>query len=120
MDPSHQAETTVSKELHNEHVISSLQSSIAAIPTSGQPVLDTTMKDMLLSLQSSLMTNLSSLIHKFSTDMRDRVQYMENKMEEFTDTVNDLVDAYMVQKDDTMWIKAKLADLEDRSCHGRN
>lgn len=102
MDPPLQAETTVSNSLHNINAIDSLQSSIAAFPTSGQPVLDSTMKDMLLSLQSSLMTNLSSLINKFTTDMRhtgDRVQYMEHRMEECTDTVNDLVDAYMVQKD---------------------
>lgn len=44
-----------------------------------------------------------------------RIQYIENKLEECTDTVNDLVDAYAEQKDDTLWIKAKLADLEDCS-----
>lgn len=48
--------------------------------------------------------------------MGDRVQYMETKMEECTDTVNDLVGAYTEQKDDNLWIKAKLADLEDCSC----
>lgn len=36
-------------------------------------------------------------------------------MEECTDTVNYLVDAYEEQKVDSMWIKAKLVDLEDRS-----
>ena len=84
----------------------------------GQPVLDTTMKDMLMSLQASLMSNLSSLMQKFSTDMQhmgDRVSYIEGKMEECTDTVNDLVDACMEQREDTDWIKMKLADLEDRS-----
>lgn len=78
------------------------------------------MKDMLISLQSSLMTNLSSLIHKFTSDMRymgDRVQYIKTKMDECTGTVNDLVDACMTQKDDTPWIKSKLGGLEDCSCH---
>lgn len=42
------------------------------------------MKDMIMSLQASLMSNLSSLIQKFTTDMRrmdDRVQYIETEME---------------------------------------
>lgn len=76
------------------------------------------MKDMLLSLQSSLMTNLSSLIDKFSLEMKhmdNRMLFTENKMEECTETVNDLIDAYTEQKDDSLWIKAKLADLEDLS-----
>lgn len=47
--------------------------------------------------------------------MGERVTYMENKMENCTTTVNDLVDAYDEVKDDQMWIRAKLADLEDRS-----
>lgn len=70
MDSSHQAPDTVSTGLQNDNAITSLQSSIAAFPTSGQPVLDTTMKDILMSsLQSSLMSNLSSLIHKFSLEI---------------------------------------------------
>lgn len=47
--------------------------------------------------------------------MDGRVHYMEDKMKECTVTVNDLVDAYAEQKDDSMWIKAKLADLNDCS-----
>lgn len=39
--------------------------------------------------------------------MNNRMQYMENKMEECTDTVNDLIDGYTEQKDDSLWIKAK-------------
>lgn len=39
------------------HTGINLQSSIAAFPTSGQPVLDTTAKGMLLSLQSSLIVD---------------------------------------------------------------
>lgn len=39
------------------------------------------------------------------------------KMEECTETLNDLVDAYEETKEDNAWIKAKLSDLEDRSRH---
>lgn len=92
---------------------------MAAFPTTGQPVLNMTLKEMLLLLQSSLLTNLSSLISKFSTDIHDlgdRVTYIENKMEDSTTTINDLVDAYDDMKDEQHWIKSKLADLEERSC----
>lgn len=79
-----------------------LQSSVAAFPTTGQPVLDTTLKDMLLSLQTSLMSDLSSLITKFSSDINNlgnRVSYIEDKIEECTTTVNVLVGAYDEVKD---------------------
>lgn len=92
---------------------------MAAFPTTCQPVLNTTLKEMLLLLQSSLLTNLSSLISKFSTDIHDlgdRVTYIENKMEDSTTTINDFVDAYDDMKDEQHWIKSKLADLEERSC----
>lgn len=100
-----------------------LQSSVDAFPISGQPVLDTTLKDMLLSLQTSLMSDLSSLINKFSSDiikLGNRVSYIEDKMEECTTTVNDLVDAYDKVIDEQSWIKAKLADLEPQTALNRN
>lgn len=118
MDPSVQASGAVSNNECPENLGLNLQSSIAAFPTSEQPVLDTTMKDMLLSLQSSLMINFSTLIHKFTSEIQgvgERVQYIEHKMDECTTTVNDLIDAYKDQSDENDWIKAKLADLEDRS-----
>lgn len=76
------------------------------------------MKDMFLSLQSSLMLNISSMIGKFSSDMQglgERVKHIEHKMDACTTTVNNLIDAYKEQSDNTDWIKVKLADLEDRS-----
>lgn len=48
--------------------------------------------------------------------MGERVHYMETKMDECTNTVNDLVYAYVEQRDDSLWIKAKLAHLADCSC----
>lgn len=118
MDPSVQASGTVSTYERSDHIGLNLQSSIAALPTSGQPVLDTTMKDMLLSLQSSLMVNFSTLIHKFTSEiqgMGERVQYIEHNIDKCTTIVNDLIDAYKDQSNDNDWIKAKLADLEDHS-----
>lgn len=44
--------------------------------------------------------------------------HTENKMDECTTTVNDLIDECKDQSDDNEWIKAKLTDLED--CSRRN
>lgn len=74
-------------------------------------MLDTTIKDMLLSLQSSLLAQISSLIHNFTTEMHtigERIHYLENKMEDYTTTINDLVDVYEEGREDLLWIKAKL------------
>lgn len=72
--------------------------------------MDTTLKDMHLSLQSSLMSDLSQLITKFSSDIHNLgVSLIEDNMEECTMTVNDLDEAK------ESWIRAKLAELEDRS-----
>lgn len=95
-----------------------LHSSMASFPTSRQPVMDTTLKDMLMSLQTSLMTDLSSLFHQFNTDMHvmgQRVITIERGMTECTTTVNDMIDTYKEVRDEQEWVRAKLADLEDRS-----
>lgn len=75
---------------------------------------------MLLSLQSSLHTDIYSSIHKFTSKTQsvgEKVNYIKHSMEECTTTINDLVDAYDDSKDNHLWIKTKLADLEERSCH---
>lgn len=118
MDPETQASSSGNATPRQDQVGLNLPSTIANYPTSGQPVLDTTMKDMLLSLQASLMLNISAMINNFASEMQgmgERVQHIEHKMDDCTSTVNDLIDAYKEQADDTDWIKAKLADLEDRS-----
>lgn len=51
---------------HHFHSKQALQSSMASFPTTGQPVTDTTCKDMLLSHQSSLMTDISSLFTRYA------------------------------------------------------
>lgn len=80
-------------------------------------MVDTTLKDMLLSLQSSLMTGIS-LFTNISTDMHvldERVTHIENSMKECTTTVNDIIDTYDEIKEEQSWVRDKLADLEDRS-----
>lgn len=82
-------------------------------------MLDTTLKDMLMSLQSSIHSDIFSMVvHNFKaeiTDLSDRVSNIESEMGEFTTSFNDLVDAHREKVEDLLkWMKAKLADLEDR------
>lgn len=95
-----------------------LHSSMASFPTSGQPIIDTTLKDMLISLQSSLMTDLSSMFQKITSDLHsldDRVHNTERGLTECTTTINAVIDSYEAVKEEQVWVRAKLADLEDRS-----
>lgn len=102
VDSPNHASTAVSPELNLVYTSTTFQSSIAAFPTTRQPVLDTTMK--------------CSFIHKFTTDMHtlgELVHYIEGKIEECTNTANHLTDAYEESREDNLWIKAKLVDLQD-------
>lgn len=57
-------------------------------------------------------------MHKFSTELRsvsDKVTHIEHRMGEYATTINDLVDANEAKEDDIEGIKAKMADIEDRS-----
>lgn len=71
-----------------------------------------------MSLRSSLQADLVSCMHRFNRELRqveDRVDHIEHKMGEFATTINDLVDASEEKDEDMEWVKAKLADIEDRS-----
>lgn len=69
-----------------------LPDSIDFFSTSNQLVLDdTTLKDMLLSLRSSLHTDMMACVHKFGMELQSvsaRVDHVETKMGEFATTVN--------------------------------
>ncbi|XP_018417948.1 PREDICTED: uncharacterized protein C3orf67-like [Nanorana parkeri] len=86
-------------------------------PTANQPLSDTTLKDMLVSLRSSLNSDMQALVHQFSSDLQEvgeRVTHIEDKMGDFADTFNELVDAHNDREDDITWLQTKVADLEDR------
>ena len=71
-----------------------------------------------MSLRSSLHSDMVSCVHKFSTDLSnvaDRVSHVENKMGEYASTINALVDANESAEDDIDILKAKVAEIEDRS-----
>ena len=94
-----------------------LPDSIATFPTSNQPVMDTVLRDMLVTLRSSLQADMMNCMHRVSGELREvegRVEHIESKMGEYASTINNLVDASEVQEESSEWIKNKLADLEDR------
>lgn len=91
---------------------------IASFPTSGQPVSDTTLKDMLLFLRASLQHDFLSGIHQYRIEVQElgeRVYQVEDKMSDFASSFNKLVNAYDVHSEDLSCIKFALADMEDRS-----
>lgn len=95
-----------------------LPDSIDLFPTNNQPVIDTVRKEMLVSLRSSLHSDMITCVHKFSSELQsisDRVSHIENKMGEYATTINDLVDANASKEDDLEMIKVKMVDIEDRS-----
>lgn len=114
MDSSHE----LSRGLYSGEDTRDLPDSIDLFPTTNQPVLDTTLKDMLVSLRSSLHADMLSCVHKFVVELRktlSRVDCIETKMEELATTINDLVNTHDNNENEMDAIKAKFAEIEDRS-----
>lgn len=86
----------VSLPLQPPSVSTALHSTIAILPTTNQPVLDTTLRDMLLTVQSSIHSEIANMIQHFNSEifyMGNRVTNIESKMGEITSSFNDMVDA---------------------------
>lgn len=72
-------------------------------PTSGQPIIDITMKEMVQILRGALQQDMAAFMHSTKAEMSavsNRVQYVEHKMEEFTLAHNELVDAHFDVEDE--------------------
>lgn len=70
------------------------------------------MKDILVSLHSSLHSDMMCCIQNFKAEMGElggRVDHVEKKMGEFASSYNSLVDAHNEQSDQVDWLKAKIA-----------
>lgn len=91
---------------------------IYTFPTANQPISESTLKDMLVSLCNSLHADMMKCMRSFKTkvnELGERVDHVEQKMGEHASSYNLLVDAHNDQSDEVTWLKAKVADLEDRS-----
>lgn len=110
------ADTGVSPEISPAIEHTELQSPIARFLTSNQPVLDTQLKEMLLSLHRSLHADFTNITYKFSKElcmMGDRVNQVEHAITDITTTVNYIIDANEESEEERQWMRAKIADLED-------
>lgn len=88
--------------------------SIASFPTAGQPVLDSTLKDMLMSLRSSLQADMFSFMHNFGNKMsvvEERMSCKKSNLGDIPTTVNDIIDSQDKKMEDNKWIKDKLTTL---------
>lgn len=95
---SNEGKTTKAPSDHNYTLESNpYDDKLNAIPTAGQPILDTTIKDMIMSLRGALQHDMINFMHKSKVEIEalgERVDYMENKMCDFTSAHNDLVDSH--------------------------
>lgn len=87
-------------------------------PTTGQPISDMMLKDMMVLLRDLLHSDILSIFTQLKADIEaigERVDHVESKMGQFAVAHNELLDAHR----DTMKAnKFKMTDLEDGS--GRN
>ena len=89
-----------------------------SFPTSGKAMLDTDMKEMLKSLHGAIQHDMRAFMQKSKAeigDLGERVDYIENKMTDFTDAHNELVDDHFALEEEVRQLKLKVSDLEDRS-----
>lgn len=91
---------------------------ITQFPTTGQPIVDTTLKSMLIALRSTLHRDMLSAVSSLKAEVAelgDRVDHMEDRMGEYAEAHNEFVDAHSDTGNAITQIKMKIADLEDRS-----
>lgn len=87
-----------------------LQDSILEFPTKNQPVMNTVLKDMLASLRSTIHADIISLAHQFKSEVAEvsqSVTHIENKMEEFASTFNEMVVSHKERDENMHWVKSK-------------
>lgn len=90
---------------------------IVSFPMNDKPVMDTVLKDM-LSLRSSIQTDMMSSMHKFNKEIQaveSRVEHIDSRMGEFSGMINDLVDVRDEKEEVIEGLRTKMADMEDRS-----
>lgn len=70
---------------------------------------------MLVSFHSSLYVDMMDCMRNFKVEVSELIMW-RRKFGEYASSYNSLVDAYNDQSEEVTWLKAKVADIEDRSC----
>lgn len=74
--------------------------------------------DQAISETTTLHTDIQSIVLRLHTEMKDngeRVSHTETKMGEFAQAFTELVDSHNGPENDIVWLKSKIADMENRS-----
>lgn len=74
---------------------------ISSYPNAGQPVIDTTLKEMLIFIRSSLQADMLSFLRKFDHNLsvpENRVSNVEGNLGEVANTVNVLMHMITLRK----------------------
>lgn len=75
---------------------------------------DIVLKDMLMSLRSSLHNDMICTVKKCQHEVQalgDRIYHVGKSMGEYSTSFNALVDAHSAYSDELMWMMNKIADL---------
>lgn len=89
-----------------------------AFPTTGQPVTDTVLIEMMLSLKASLRADIMAHLPQIKgevQELEDWVSHVEGKIEEYSASYITMVDAHAEHSEDIFLLKDKVEDVEDRS-----
>lgn len=87
-------------------------------PTTNQAVSESFLKEMMLALRSSIQQSFTDALNQQISaldNLAERVNHVEDKMGEFSEAHNTLVDSHNHLEDEMRVLTAKLADLEDRN-----
>lgn len=108
----------IAPEVSKTNTTSEVLDPIAAFPTTGQPISDTMLKEMMLSLQASLHADLVSSVKVCQVEVQnvgDRINQVEHTLGGYFSSFNTLVDSHNTHNEEILWLKDTIADLEDRS-----
>lgn len=95
-----------------------LADNINSFPTSYQPISETTLKDMLVSLRRLFYKDMMTYMQSFKMEVLElggRVTHLEQKIGEYASSFNALVDSHTKQDDEVEWLKAKVEDRSHRN-----
>lgn len=88
-------------------------------PTSGQPVTDTDVKEMLLPLKGAIQHDVREFMQKSKMELEslgERVERVENKMGDFSEAHHELVDAHFELEEELKQLKLKVKICKKNCC----